>query len=256
MVNIGSRFSSGAGRPTTVASPTRRVRSGLRKAEAAAIIHVVFDDDVKVRYPPEERLPRHAPAAFRVVPASPAVVTWVDPDDERMTTVSEAVKVNPEQRMLIDGKLVEADSGKTFDNVNPATEEVIGQVADASTAEMQRAIDAARRAFDETDWSTNHAFRKRCLEQLHEALQAEQEELREQLILEVGCPRMTTNGPQLDAPLSDALRLAGQADRRVRVGDGAARRHQHAGLARLAADLARARRRGRAPSCRGTSRSR
>ena len=74
--------------------------------------------------------------------------------------MSETVKVNPEQRMLIDGKLVDADSGKTFDNVNPATEEVIGQVADASTAEMQRAIDAARRAFDETDWSTNHAFRK------------------------------------------------------------------------------------------------
>ena len=122
-----------------------------------------------------------------------------------MTTVTEAVKVNPEQRMLIDGKLVDADSGKTFDNVNPATEEVLGQVADASTAEMQRAIDGARRAFDETDWSTNHAFRKQCLEQLHEALQAEQEELREQLILEVGCPRMTTHGPQLDAPLSEAL---------------------------------------------------
>jgi aldehyde dehydrogenase (NAD+) len=119
--------------------------------------------------------------------------------------VSEAVKVNPEQRMLIDGKLVDADSGKTFDNFNPANEELLGQVADASSAEMHRAIDAARRTFDETDWATNHAFRKQCLEQLHEALQAEQEELREQLILEVGCPRMTTNGPQLDAPLSEGL---------------------------------------------------
>ena len=55
-----------------------------------------------------------------------------------------------EQRMLIDGELVLADSGATFDNVNPATEEVLGQVADASTVEMHRAIDAARRAFDET----------------------------------------------------------------------------------------------------------
>ena len=85
--------------------------------------------------------------------------------------MSESAKVNPEHRMLIDGKLVEADSGKTFDNVNPATEEVIGAVADASNAEMHRAIDAARRAFDETDWSTNHAFRKHCLEQLHDACQ-------------------------------------------------------------------------------------
>ena len=60
-----------------------------------------------------------------------------------------------EERMLVDGELVGADSGQTFDNVNPATEEVLGQVADASAAEMRRAIDAARRAFDESDWSTN-----------------------------------------------------------------------------------------------------
>ena len=108
--------------------------------------------------------------------------------------------------MLIDGKLVDADSGATFENVNPATEEVIGHVADGSAAEMHRAIDAARRAFDTTDWSTNRAFRKQCLEQLQEALEAEREELREQLILETGCPRMLTNGPQLDGPLESALR--------------------------------------------------
>src|SRR5438445_3248622 len=114
--------------------------------------------------------------------------------------------VHPEHRMLIDGALVEAASGATFENVNPATEDVIGSVADASKAEMQRAIAAARRAFDETDWSTNHAFRKRCLEQLQEALEAEREELREQLILEVGCPRMITQGPQLDQPMENAIR--------------------------------------------------
>ena len=68
-----------------------------------------------------------------------------------------------EVRMLVDGELIGADSGQTFDNVNPATEEVLGQVADASAAEMHRAIDAARRAFDETDWSTNRELRKRCL---------------------------------------------------------------------------------------------
>ena len=33
--------------------------------------------------------------------------------------------------MLVDGKLIPADSGKTFANINPATEEVIGEVADA-----------------------------------------------------------------------------------------------------------------------------
>ena len=106
--------------------------------------------------------------------------------------------------MLIDGELVEAE--QTFDNVNPATEELIGVVSDGTAADMNRAIDAARRAFDETNWSTDRAFRKHCLEQFQDALEAEQEELREELILEVGCPRMATLGPQLDGPLRSALR--------------------------------------------------
>ncbi len=107
--------------------------------------------------------------------------------------------------MLIDGELVEAASGKRFDNVNPATEEVLGQVADASADDMRRAIAAARRAFDESDWSTNHALRKRCLEQLQEALESEREELREEVVAEVGTPRIMTFAAQVDWPLQDAL---------------------------------------------------
>ena len=56
-----------------------------------------------------------------------------------------------ESRMLIDGKLTEASGGATYDNINPATEEVIGPVADGTDADMERAITAARQAFDETD---------------------------------------------------------------------------------------------------------
>src|SRR5580658_21617 len=133
-----------------------------------------------------------------------------------------------EERMLVDGKLVESETGRTFDNINPATEEVLGQVADGQTADMHRAIDGARRAFDETDWSTNHELRKRCLSQLQEALEKDREGMREELILEVGCPRMTTFANQLDIPLEGALsypiklideypwrtELAGAVDRR------------------------------------------
>jgi len=108
-------------------------------------------------------------------------------------------------RLLIDGELTEAASGARFDNVNPATEEVLGGTADASAEDMGRAIGAARRAFDETDWSTNRALRKRCLEQLHAAIEAEKEELRAELVAEVGCPVIVTYGPQLDAPLEDGL---------------------------------------------------
>lgn len=120
--------------------------------------------------------------------------------------MADSPNVRFEPKMMIEGKLVDGEAG-TFSNVDPATEETLGEVADASKADMHRAIDAARRAFDETDWSTNDSFRQRCLLQLQDALESEHEELREELILEVGCPRAITYGPQLDAPLSDALRF-------------------------------------------------
>jgi len=120
--------------------------------------------------------------------------------------MSQAAVPTGEVRMLIDGQLVEAASGKRFDNVNPATEDVLGEAADASAEDMRRAIAAARRAFDETNWSTDHGLRRRCLEQLQEALEAEREELREELIAEVGTPRLLTYSAQLDSPLEDALR--------------------------------------------------
>src|SRR5262245_41907054 len=43
-----------------------------------------------------------------------------------------------ERRMLIDGTLVDADGGGTFPKINPATQQVLGVVADASTVEMRR----------------------------------------------------------------------------------------------------------------------
>ncbi len=96
-----------------------------------------------------------------------------------------------EHRMLINGKLVEGRGG-AFANINPATEELLGEVSDASREDMSAAIDAARGAFDNTGWSTNHGFRRRCLHQLQDALEGEREELREELIREVGCPRSIT----------------------------------------------------------------
>jgi aldehyde dehydrogenase (NAD+) len=113
-----------------------------------------------------------------------------------------------EVRMLIDGELAEAASGRRFDNVNPATEDVLGQVADGSAADMDRAIAAARRAFDQMGWAGNRELRKRCLLQLQAALESECEELRDELVAEAGCPVTSIRapyGPQLDTPLADAL---------------------------------------------------
>ena len=96
--------------------------------------------------------------------------------------------VHGEVRMLIDGELAEAASGKRFDNVNPATEEVLGEVADAAAEDMQRAIAAARRAFDETDWATNHAFRRRCLSSCTRRSTADKRRCALELVAEVGTP--------------------------------------------------------------------
>lgn len=108
--------------------------------------------------------------------------------------------------MLIDGELVAAESGAEFDNISPATGLVLGATAAAGAADMARAIGAARRAFDDTEWSTNGALRQRCLGQLQAAIESERDELREELIAEVGCPDMTIATAQLEWPLAESLR--------------------------------------------------
>jgi aldehyde dehydrogenase (NAD+) len=112
-------------------------------------------------------------------------------------------EVNGEERMLVDGKLCPALSGKTFLNVDPTTEEVLGVAADGSAEDMDRAIAAARRAFDETTWSTDYAFRRRCLEQLHEALDAHKEEFRAVVVAEAGSPLAMTYAVQVEEPVAD-----------------------------------------------------
>src|SRR3984893_628232 len=120
------------------------------------------------------------------------------------------VSFNPETRLLVDGVLRGAKSGRTADNVNPATEDVLGVCADAGAEDMEEAIAAARHAFDTTDWSTNHEFRQHCLMQLHEALQQEKEDIRAELIAEVGATLGMTYIAQLGWPLADAIRWPAQ----------------------------------------------
>ncbi len=103
-----------------------------------------------------------------------------------------------ERRLLIDGELRDAESGRTFDNLNPATEEHLGITADAEAADMDRAIAAARQAFDNTDWSTDHEFRAACLEQLATALAEAKDELRPIVVAEAGAPLMLAYSVQCD----------------------------------------------------------
>ena len=106
-----------------------------------------------------------------------------------------------EERLLINGKLVDAEGGARYDNVDPATADVIGGAADASPSDVEQAIIAARTAFDETSWSSDVELRVRCLRQLHHALLDHKSEVGDITVAEVGAPRMLLDGPQLGAPI-------------------------------------------------------
>ena len=72
--------------------------------------------------------------------------------DSRLGAPAKAF-VGRRNRLLIDGKLVDAASGKTFPDYNPATGTILAQVAEADAEDVDRAVKAARRAFDEGPWS-------------------------------------------------------------------------------------------------------
>jgi aldehyde dehydrogenase (NAD+) len=110
-------------------------------------------------------------------------------------------KLAPETRNLIDGRLVGASNGATFENVNPATSEVIGTCADGTKDDMEAAIAAARRAFDSTGWATDHALRARCVRQLYDALVAEKEQLRSIVVHEAGACVSLTGFMHVDEPI-------------------------------------------------------
>lgn len=111
----------------------------------------------------------------------------------------------PAARMLIDGGLVEASDGSTYPIMNPATGEQIGEAPDATADDLEVPIAAARKAFDETDWSTDVELRVHCLRQLHEALVDHGEQMRALTTAEAGAPAFLTAGPQYDVPV-DGLR--------------------------------------------------
>src|SRR6266852_1799150 len=61
------------------------------------------------------------------------------------------VKIGP-TKLLINGKWVDSVSGKTFPTINPSTGEVITRVAESDAADVDKAVAAARAAFDKGPW--------------------------------------------------------------------------------------------------------
>jgi aldehyde dehydrogenase (NAD+) len=113
----------------------------------------------------------------------------------------------PEAKLYIDGVLRGATGGKTYDNIGPWTGQVVGKAADASPEDVNAAISAARRAFDETDWPTRHSYRLELLTKYRDLLVANRDKLVEIVRHEVGSAMGAAHSAQVAGALEGATGL-------------------------------------------------
>ena len=115
-------------------------------------------------------------------------------------------------RLYIDGRWVEASGADELDVVNPATEETIARVPQANVDDVERAVDAARRAADDGPWA-RMAPRERSdtLVRFVDAVAARRDELVDLIVAEAGCARPFAQALQFDTPLRYAQWFAERA---------------------------------------------
>lgn len=114
----------------------------------------------------------------------------------------------PTRKMFIDGQWAGASSGATYEVPNPATEAIVGSAPDGTVEDMQRAIGAARRAFDEGPWpQSSRQERARAITRIADGLEARKEEIRQLVIAEVGAAYVT-HGIQVEQPIALLRRYA------------------------------------------------
>jgi aldehyde dehydrogenase (NAD+) len=116
-------------------------------------------------------------------------------------------------QLLIDGHRVPSSSGRTFKSLNPATEEVIATIAEGNEADVDRAVAAARRAF-EGPWRTMRAAeRGNLLLKWAELLKRHADEIIEIESLDGGKPVSATTRQDFPAAIDTLTYYAGWADK-------------------------------------------
>ncbi|HEX7857997.1 MAG TPA: aldehyde dehydrogenase family protein [Sphingobium sp.] len=104
----------------------------------------------------------------------------------------------PEAKLYIDGVICRASGDKTYDVIGPWTGEPVGKAADASEADVDAAIVAARTAFDTTDWSTNHQLRFDLVKKMYELLLEDKERVSTLARVEAGAAIGAVSRAHLD----------------------------------------------------------
>lgn len=133
-----------------------------------------------------------------------------------MATVTEKVARPKIQQTecFIGGKWVPAASGKTFETIHPATEEVICNVAEGDKADVDAAVDAAREAFDNGPWRTMDARdRGALMYKLAELIEEEAEELAALETLDNGKPISDSRAADIPLVIDCLKYYAGWADK-------------------------------------------
>lgn len=105
------------------------------------------------------------------------------------------------ESFFIDGTWRKAGGADRFTVISPATGEPIGSVPSASTSDIDAAVAAARRAFDETDWSRRPVEERAALcEALAQKIHERKDEFVDLIVDELGCTRMLAEVYQAAAP--------------------------------------------------------
>ena len=117
-------------------------------------------------------------------------------------------------KLLIDGQWRDSVSGKTFETINPATEEVITEVAEGDAADIDLAVKAARRAFDSGPWRKMDARdRGRLINRLADLVEENIDELAELETLDNGKPLAEARNGDLPMVVDTFRYYAGWADK-------------------------------------------
>src|SRR5262249_9747218 len=128
---------------------------------------------------------------------APVRVPTNAPDRPQPKTTSPSVQFR-QTKMLVDGRWIDSVSGKTFPTLNPATGEVITQVAEGDKADVNLAVKAARRAFEEGPWRRmNGRERGRLLYKLADLIEKNFDELAALETLDNGKPINDSRGADL-----------------------------------------------------------
>lgn len=114
--------------------------------------------------------------------------------------------------LYINGEYVEAKSGKTFDVLDPATEEVIAKVSEAQAEDVDAAVAAARKAFDGGEWTKMEAAeRSHLIYKFADLLEENREELAQLEALDNGKPYETALADDVDGTVQHFRYYAGWA---------------------------------------------